>query len=31
MLGDEVGEEPKPEELTRYLHEIGLDLIDAAR
>ena len=31
MLGDEVGEEPKPEELTLYLHEIGLDLIGAAR
>jgi regulator of sigma E protease len=31
MLGDEVGEEPKPEELTMYLHEVGLDLIGAAR
>ncbi|MGB3550317.1 MAG: RIP metalloprotease RseP [Candidatus Binatus sp.] len=31
MLGDEVGEEPKPEELTLYLHEIGLDLTGAAR
>ncbi len=31
MLGDEVGEVPKPEELTMYLHEIGLDLIGAAR
>ena len=31
MLGDEVGEGPKPEELTMYLHEIGLDLIGAAR
>ncbi len=31
MLGDEVGEEPKPEELTLYLHEIGLDLIGAVR
>ena len=31
MLGDEVGEEPRPEELTMYLHEIGLDLIGAAR
>jgi regulator of sigma E protease len=31
MLGDEVGEEPKPEELKTYLHEIGLDLIGAAR
>jgi len=30
MLGDEVGEEPKPEELTTYLHEVGLDLIGAA-
>lgn len=31
MLGDEVGEEPRPEELTMYLHEVGLDLIGAAR
>ncbi len=31
MLGDEVGEEPKPEELTMYLHEVGLDLTGAAR
>ncbi len=31
MLGDEVGEEPKPEELAMYLHEVGLDLIGAAR
>ena len=31
MLGDEVGEEPKPEEITLYLHEIGLDLTGAAR
>ena len=31
MLGDEVGEEPKPEELSMFLHEIGLDLIGAAR
>jgi regulator of sigma E protease len=32
MLGDEVGGEgPKPEELTLYLHEVGLDLIGAAR
>jgi regulator of sigma E protease len=31
MLGDEVGERPTPEELTVYLHEIGLDLIAAAR
>lgn len=30
MLGDEVGEEPSPEELSMYLHEIGLDLIGAA-
>src|SRR5208282_1937604 len=29
MLGDEVGEEPKPEELAMYLHEVGLDLIGA--
>ena len=31
MLGDEVGEDPKAEELTIYLHELGLDLIGAAR
>jgi regulator of sigma E protease len=31
MLGDEVGEEPKPEELDIYLTEIGYDLIGAAR
>src|SRR5271163_4644635 len=31
MLGDEVGGEPKPEELTMYLHEVGLDLIGAAQ
>ena len=31
MLGDEVGEKPTLEELTMYLHEIGLDLITAAR
>jgi regulator of sigma E protease len=31
MLGDEVGEEPRPEELSMYLHEVGLDLIGAAR
>ena len=31
MLGDEVGEDPKSEELTIYLHELGLDLIGAAR
>jgi regulator of sigma E protease len=31
MLGDEVGEKPTLEELTLYLHEIGLDLIGAAR
>ncbi len=31
MLGDEVGENAKPEELTVYLHEVGLDLIGAAR
>src|SRR6266481_6384041 len=31
MLGDEVGEKPTPEELSMYLHEIGLDLIGAAR
>ncbi len=31
MLGDEVGEKPSAEELTGYLHEIGLDLNGAAR
>ncbi len=31
MLGDEVGEEPKPEEIETYVHEIGLDLIQSAR
>jgi regulator of sigma E protease len=31
MLGDEVGEKPTAEELTMYLHEVGLDLIGAAR
>jgi regulator of sigma E protease len=31
MLGDEVGEKPTADELTLYLHEIGLDLIGAAR
>ena len=31
MLGDEVGEKPKPEEIKMYLHEVGLDLIGAAR
>jgi regulator of sigma E protease len=31
MLGDEVGEKPTPDEITLYLHEIGLDLIGAAR
>jgi regulator of sigma E protease len=31
MLGDEVGEDPKSEEVANYLHEIGLDLIGAAR
>jgi len=31
MLGDEVGEKPTPEEIKLYLHEIGLDLIGAAR
>src|SRR5882762_11417686 len=31
MLGDEVGENPKSEELATYLHEIGLDLIGDAR
>ena len=31
MLGDEVGEKPTPDEIKFYLHEIGLDLIGAAR
>jgi regulator of sigma E protease len=31
MLGDEVGEKPTAEEITLYLHEVGLDLIGAAR
>ncbi len=31
MLGDEVGEKPAAEEITLYLHEVGLDLIGAAR
>src|SRR5580704_12936097 len=31
MLGDEVGEKPTPDEIKLYLHEIGLDLITAAR
>src|ERR1700722_2387429 len=31
MLGDEVGEKPTPDEIKLYLHEIGLDLIGAAR
>ncbi|MGH7925638.1 MAG: RIP metalloprotease RseP [Candidatus Binatus sp.] len=31
MLGDEVGEKPTAEEITLYLHEIGLDLTGAAR
>jgi len=31
MLGDEVGEKPTPEEIKLYLHEIGLDVIGAAR
>ncbi|HUY28954.1 MAG TPA: site-2 protease family protein [Candidatus Binataceae bacterium] len=31
MLGDEVGEEPKPEELEIFINEIGHDLIGAAR
>ena len=31
MLGDEVGEKPTPDEIKMYLHEIGLDLIGAAR
>lgn len=31
MLGDEVGEEPKSEELEIFINEIGHDLIDAAR
>src|SRR5271156_60026 len=31
MLGDEVGEKPTPDEIKLYLHEIGPDLIGAAR
>ncbi len=31
MLGNEVGEDPKADELTIYLHEVGLDLTLAAR
>jgi regulator of sigma E protease len=31
MLGDEVGEEPKSEELETFINELGHDLIDAAR
>jgi regulator of sigma E protease len=31
MLGDEVGEKPTPDEISLYLHEVGLDLIGAAR
>ncbi len=31
MLGDEVGEKPTGEEITLYLHEVGLDLSGAAR
>src|SRR5579863_616054 len=31
MLGDEVGEDPKSEELATYLHELGLDLLAAAQ
>jgi regulator of sigma E protease len=31
MLGDEVGEKPTPDEIKLYLHEVGLDLITAAR
>ncbi len=30
MLGDEIGEEPKPEELATYLNEVGKDLVAAA-
>ncbi len=30
MLGDEVGEEPRAEELNTYLREIGFDIIGAA-
>jgi regulator of sigma E protease len=31
MVGDEVGEEPKPEELESYLHEIALDVVESMR
>jgi|HubBroStandDraft_1064217.scaffolds.fasta_scaffold49263_2 regulator of sigma E protease len=30
MLGDEVGEDPKTEELGNYLREIGFDILEAA-
>jgi regulator of sigma E protease len=30
MLGDEIGGDPKPEELANYLNEIGIDLVAAA-
>jgi regulator of sigma E protease len=29
MLGDEIGDEPKPEELATYINEIGKDLVAA--
>src|ERR1700685_3830661 len=31
MVGDEGGEKPTPDEIKLYLHEIGMDLIGAAR
>ncbi len=31
MLGDEVGEEPRPEEIGDYSRELALDVLDAAR
>lgn len=31
MLGEEVGEEPRPEELENYVRELGLDVVTAAR
>ena len=31
MLGEEVGEEPRPEELEIYVRELGLDVVAAAR
>src|SRR5580692_740739 len=30
MLGEEVGEEPRSDELQNYVHELGLDVLEAA-